>query len=309
MRCFQFKCVGCFVAAALLGSTGVARAELLKVDFNSLGYTGEEYDQLGFSVFEVPRDWKGVDASQTFGTYTVRLQIPEGTQWAGGYFKDMIPDSGEFTYGRLYRDVVYTNYGESLTCTVSGLTPSTSSDLKLYAFDSYEALGDVVNTFTPAPGTVGDAVAVNYNSTAPPSSNDEYAATAHWQSDGAGVISFTVTGQTQDFTYELSARLCGFTIAVDDGSGLAGDLNSDGFVGGDDLDIVRSFWGQNVTLGDLLSGDPSEDGFVGGDDLDIVRANWGQGTPPAPTSVPEPGTAVLLLGAVAAWFFMFRRSR
>jgi len=80
---------------------------------------------------------------------------------------------------------------------------------------------------------------------------------------------------------------------------LAGDLNSDGFVGGDDLDIVRSFWGQNVTAGDLLQGDPSNDGFVGGDDLDIVRANWGQGTPPAPGAVPEPSMFVLLLGALA----------
>lgn len=76
---------------------------------------------------------------------------------------------------------------------------------------------------------------------------------------------------------------------------LEGDLNGDGFVGGDDLDIVRSFWGQTVTLGDLLSGDPSKDGFVGGDDLDIVRANWGQGTPPTPTSVPEPSTILVLL--------------
>jgi len=65
---------------------------------------------------------------------------------------------------------------------------------------------------------------------------------------------------------------------------LSGDLNGDGFVGGDDLDIVRSHWGQYVTPGSLLSGDPSGDGFVGGDDLDIVRCCWGQGTPPAPAA-------------------------
>ena len=76
---------------------------------------------------------------------------------------------------------------------------------------------------------------------------------------------------------------------------LDGDLNDDGFVGGDDLDIVRSFWGQNVTAGDLLQGDPSGDGFVGGDDLDIVRGNWGQGTPPAPTAIPEPASLTLLV--------------
>ena len=95
-----------------------------------------------------------------------------------------------------------------------------------------------------------------------------------------------------------------FNLATDYVTGespsLEGDLNSDGFVGGDDLDIVRSFWGQNVTSGELLEGDPSGDGFVGGDDLDIVRANWGQGSPPAPSAVPEPATLVGLLTLVAA---------
>ena len=75
---------------------------------------------------------------------------------------------------------------------------------------------------------------------------------------------------------------------------LSGDLNADGFVGGDDLDIVRSRWGQNVPPGCRLCGDPSGDGFVGGDDLDIVRSTWGNGTPPAPTAVPEPATWMML---------------
>jgi|GEM_PF-1094632 len=88
---------------------------------------------------------------------------------------------------------------------------------------------------------------------------------------------------------------------------LPGDLNGDGFVGGDDLDIVRGFWGQNVTAGDLLEGDPSGDGFVGGDDLDIVRANWGQGAPPSPNAVPEPATFVGLLMLVAASLVCWRR--
>ena len=91
----------------------------------------------------------------------------------------------------------------------------------------------------------------------------------------------------------LSARVDDFGVVPS--QGLPGDLNGDGFVGGDDLDIVRSFWGQNVEAGNLLEGDPSGDGFVGGDDLDLVRSNWGQGTPPSPQSVPEPGPVGLLL--------------
>ena len=86
----------------------------------------------------------------------------------------------------------------------------------------------------------------------------------------------------------------------DPASALLGDLNADGFVGGDDLDIVRSFWGQNVEAGNLLQGDPSGDGFVGGDDLDIVRGNWGGGTPPAPGAVPEPAALLLLVGGLLA---------
>ena len=77
------------------------------------------------------------------------------------------------------------------------------------------------------------------------------------------------------------------------GASLAGDLDGDGFVGGADLDIIRSFWGQTVTAGNKLHGDPSGDGFVGGDDLDEVRANWGEGTPPESKAVPEPSLGLI----------------
>lgn len=84
-------------------------------------------------------------------------------------------------------------------------------------------------------------------------------------------------------------------------SGLTGDLNGDGFVGQDDLSIILTYWGQNVTAGDPLQGDPSNDGFVGQDDLNDVLTGWGQGTPPAPlVAVPEPASVVLMaVGSVA----------
>jgi hypothetical protein len=69
----------------------------------------------------------------------------------------------------------------------------------------------------------------------------------------------------------------------------AGDLNSDGFVGQDDLNIILGNWGQTVTANDPMSGDPSGDGFVGQDDLNEVLGGWGQGTlPVALNAVPEP---------------------
>ena len=75
---------------------------------------------------------------------------------------------------------------------------------------------------------------------------------------------------------------------------LDGDINGDGFVGIDDLNLVLAVWNQNVTAGDILSGDPSGDGFVGIDDLNWVLSNWNAGTPPSLNTVPEPGTGLVL---------------
>ena len=73
----------------------------------------------------------------------------------------------------------------------------------------------------------------------------------------------------------------------------AGDLNGDGFVGIDDLNIVLGNWNQNVNPGSEPEGDPSGDGFVGIDDLNVVLGNWNAGSTPA--VVPEPGTLTLLM--------------
>ena len=95
------------------------------------------------------------------------------------------------------------------------------------------------------------------------------------------------------------------TIVMEFGGGLPGDLNGDGFVGLDDLDIILGAWNQNVPPADPAA-DPSGDGFVGLDDLDVVLNNWNAGTPPAASVVPEPTSLVLLgLGGLA----MFSRTR
>ncbi len=71
---------------------------------------------------------------------------------------------------------------------------------------------------------------------------------------------------------------------------LLGDLDNDGFVGINDLNIVLGNWNQNVPPANPLA-DPSGDGFVGIDDLNAVLGNWNAGTPPnSTTNIPEPTT-------------------
>jgi hypothetical protein len=89
----------------------------------------------------------------------------------------------------------------------------------------------------------------------------------------------------------LTLQLLGVVTAV-----LAGDLNSDGFVGIEDLNIVLGNWNQSVPPGDPLA-DPSGDGFVGIEDLNTVLGNWNAGTPPGQAAVPEPASLACMVFA------------
>jgi len=89
------------------------------------------------------------------------------------------------------------------------------------------------------------------------------------------------------------------TVLISPDAALTGDLNGDGFVGLDDLDLILSNWNLSVPPGNPAA-DVNGDGFVGLDDLDVVLNSWNVGTPPSlpGTTIPEPAglTTIALLG-------------
>ncbi len=97
-----------------------------------------------------------------------------------------------------------------------------------------------------------------------------------------------------DLDWDTSNLLIDGTLSVFSTAAIPGDLEGDGFVGIDDLNLVLGNWNQNVPPANPLA-DPSGDGFVGIDDLNEVLGNWNAGTPPqykATATIPEPSTMV-----------------
>ncbi len=91
--------------------------------------------------------------------------------------------------------------------------------------------------------------------------------------------------------------------------GLRGDLNADGFVGLDDLDIILANWNRTVPPANSAA-DPTLDGFVGLADLDIVLSHWNTGIPPVVSydTIPEP-TSSIFFTAIALGLGLSRSKR
>ena len=96
-------------------------------------------------------------------------------------------------------------------------------------------------------------------------------------------------------------------IRVVDSLDLQGDLNGDGYVGLDDLQLILDNW--NMTVRDNHPADPSGDNYVGLDDLQPVLDHWNEGTPTSPQAdIPEP-TSLVLLGLGTGAFLSGRYNR
>ena len=114
-----------------------------------------------------------------------------------------------------------------------------------------------------------------------------------WTSEVGSSASTSVSFIGDALSYSFMSD--GLFIDIPAGGGLDGDLNGDGFVGVDDLNIVLVNWNQTIPPGDAAA-DPSGDDYVGVDDLNIVLVNWNNGTPPSEGSnVPEPASCLLFV--------------
>ncbi len=92
---------------------------------------------------------------------------------------------------------------------------------------------------------------------------------------------------------------------------IEGDLDGNGFIGIEDLNIVLANWNQTVPPADTTA-DPSGDNFVGIEDLNVVLSNWNTGTPPGASAdhatVPEPAMLSLYLIGAASLLRLARNS-
>jgi hypothetical protein len=218
--------------------------------------------------------------------------------------------------------------GAILPYQYNGATPGLVTFFWVLTADLYEP--DPVTTAAFVRGRGGIVIdpeffetSVNqfYESSSPPEDTFSYSQSTTGVVEEAGSISFTAEpGQVFHLVMSLvtqaghtgayadaSSTLTGSFISPDGaitlytgGAPLTGDLDNDGFVGINDLNIVLGNWNQNVPPADPAA-DPSGDNFVGIEDLNEVLGNWNAGTPPAGGSaVPEPGTlALLALGGAA----------
>ena len=248
--------------------------------------TGASYHHLlGVNTFDVAATLIDGESSKN---QNVSMQITPNPDPGSG---DLIGDAVDLIFGGGAGDI----YVLQLTYDEAGVpVGSNESDLEL-------------GWFNELTGEWESAVAGNSGGT-PTFFNGAYS--DYLGTLGGGVLD---TGDLGVYGYDLfnnhvwaildHASL--FGVGVLGAVALPGDLDGDGFVGINDLNIVLANWNQNVPPANPLA-DPSGDGFVGIDDLNAVLGNWNAGTPPNSNAVPEPASIALLTMGV---FVFTRRTR
>ena len=204
------------------------------------------------------------------------------------------------------------NDGKSLAITADATLSSTSVlDIEIgggttnTSFDTIAGLGDVV--------LGGELKLTQFNSYQPNASVTLTIVDSVFSNGITGSFSnvadgerLTTTDGTGSWLVEYGPLHANTDVVITDYL-LTGDLDADGFVGLNDLDIILNNWNLSVPPADPAA-DPTNDGFVGLDDLDLVLNNWNNGTPPPATtaSIPEP-TSCIILGLLTSGWLLRKR--
>ncbi len=208
-----------------------------------------------------------------------------GSSWVNAFWDDNIPNVPS---GNPNLPVNPTQLLADLNAQYNGVTDTTVPVVTVDALQTTDDTPELTGTVSDNDPNVSIVVSVN---------GSDYAATNN--GDGTWTLADNTVSPLPAGTYDVSvtATDTAGNIGVDGTTDeltvigpITGDLNGNGFVGIDDLNLILGNWNQTVTPGDPLQGDPSGDGFVGIGDLGYVLGNWNAGTPPIAetTTVTQP---------------------
>jgi len=249
------------------------------------------------SIYPVTSDWlpdvAGANENDVSGQHS---EVSSGTTWADGNFSSSDYDNSIVATGlwvnnydaeclldvtnviaSIYADEI--NYGMAVFA--DGLIIGRASEnggnrpsLEItYQYGSSEPTYQLTVSSGTGDGSYTVGTVVNISADAAPSGQgfDQWTGDV---ADVADTLAAATTVTMPPAAVEVTATYKPIAIP--------GDLNGDGFVGQDDLDIVLDQWGCGDPPADPITdgrADASGDGFVGQDDLDIVLDHWGDGLP------------------------------
>lgn len=200
----------------MLTATSGALGQFLSVDFQHTTTSAPGVTQSGFSPFD-ETDSNPLTFTTSQGDVSVTIGSKDA-DLSGFFTRGGLSNSGAFTFADLYNDFVFDNgsSGEDLTLSLSGPGIDADSDylLTFFSFDPLSTQGDHEVTISPTSGTTGDPLTILWSGSDVPTSNEEFAATGIFQSNGLGQLNFLLTDQFSGATQTAGIRLNGFQIAA-----------------------------------------------------------------------------------------------
>jgi hypothetical protein len=117
------------------------------------------------------------------------------------YNRNLVSDSGGFTFSDLYNDFVYINSAGPMTLSLSGLDANSQYDIRFFSSDRFDGdlswATDMTNIFTATTGS-GDAVEITWDRQSDPASNLMNSGLGRFTSSNAGILEFSITGLVAD---------------------------------------------------------------------------------------------------------------